>query len=676
MAPKKIGRYEIKDVIGRGGMATVYLAFDPNSKRDVAVKVLPRESLGKEANALERFKKELETIASLEHPAIVPVYDVGEEEGQPFFVMRYMAGGSLSVLIEEGKLSLQDTARIIERIAVALDHAHRLGIIHRDIKPDNILFDIHDNPYISDFGVAKLTEVPGSSNPESRVVGTPGYMSPEQAYDQRVDARSDVYGLGVVIYQMLTGKAMQRFSTNTSLDKVRAYVEQPIPDVLKDNPDLPPEADLILKTATARDKMDRYDSAIDLARALNLVAFGENRLLHPAATLVDRPGILATSRARTRGWLTAGLMTLIAVVGLFAFSGQIPFFSPVSNPTPSLIPATPTLQPTNTPIPATFTPAPAETIPVSPTVIPMPGGSDQIAILSGNQIYLMNMDGTGLIQVRTDNSPKSNLQWISGNRLVYTARNCIYMMNGATKATQQIACFDLKESLEGFRISPDEKYVAVSIQKTLNIVPFDLDLFKGVTSRFYLLEMRGICFYTQYSFRNVLWSADSKFLAARVVDTELTNSDQIFLLFMDLENCANTGPTRVDKFPGLNFLFSNPETTDKITSFDWDGDHLFLLNDAVRNDGFGDLYLYDSQTQQERIINPIDGVCCYRDATWSADGKYILFVFQKYDSRDVSIYYIRYADIGSGKTFMAIELPDEFFSTPREKPQPVLKPAE
>src|SRR5215510_11529880 len=236
MAPRTIGRYEIKDVIGHGGMATVYLAYDPNSKRDVAVKVLPRESLGKGANALERFKKELETIASLEHPAIVPVYDVGEEDDQPFFVMRYMAGGSLTILIQEGKFSLQDTARIIERIAVALDHAHKQGIIHRDIKPDNILFDLNDNPYISDFGVAKLTEVPGSSNPESRVVGTPGYMSPEQAYDQKVDVRSDVYGLGVVIYQMLSGKSIQRFSTNTSLDKVRAYVDQPIPEVLYDNP--------------------------------------------------------------------------------------------------------------------------------------------------------------------------------------------------------------------------------------------------------------------------------------------------------------------------------------------------------------------------------------------------------------------------------------------------------
>ena len=674
MAPRKIGRYEIKEVVGRGGMATVYLAFDPNSKRDVAVKVLPRESLGKEANALERFKKELETIASLEHPAIVPVYDVGEEEGQPFFVMRYMAGGSLSVMIEEGKLSLQDTARIIERIAVALDHAHKQGIIHRDIKPDNILFDINDNPYISDFGVAKLTEVPGSTNPENRVVGTPGDMSPEQVYDQRVDARSDVNGLGVVIYQMLTGRAIQRFSTNTSLDKVRDYVEQPIPDVLKDNPALPPEADTIIKTAMAREKMDRYDSAIDLARALNQVAFGEDRLLNPAATLVDRPGILAASRSRGRGWLTAGLMTLIAIAGIFAFSGQIPFLSPAS-PTPSLAPS-PTLLPTATPIPLTSTPVPTATITITPTAIPVPGGSDQIAILSGNQIYLMNIDGTDLIRVRTDNSPKSNLQWISGNRLLYISRNCIYLIDGASKANQQIACFGLEQSLEGFRVSPDERFVAISIEKTLNIVPFDLNLFKGVTSRFHLLAMRGICLYTQYSFRNVLWSDDNRILAARVVDTELTNSDQIFLLHMDLANCANTGPTRVDKFPGLNFSFSNAETTDKITSLDWDGDHLFLLNDSVRNEGFGDLYLYDSEIQQEKILNPIEGICCYRDATWSADGKYILFAFQRYDDSEVFIYYVSYADIGTGKTFEPIVLPDEFFSTPREKPQAVLRSVE
>jgi len=674
MAPRKIGRYEIKEVIGRGGMASVYLAHDPSSKRDVAVKVLPRESLGKEENSLERFKKELETIASLEHPAIVPVYDVGEQDGQPYFVMRYMAGGSLSILIQERKFSLQDTARIIERIVVALDHAHKQGIIHRDIKPDNILFDLNDNPYISDFGVAKLTEVSIDANTESRVVGTPGYMSPEQAYDQRVDARSDVYALGVVIYQMLSGKSMQRFSTNTSLDKVRAYVEQPIPEILRVVPTLPPEVDAIIKKAMARDKMDRYESAIDLARVLNQVAFGEDRLLNPSATLVDRPGILASSRGRGTGWLVAGLVALVVIIGLFAFSGQLPFLSPASTPTPSLTAVSTNILPTDTALP-TPTLEPTVTQTPEPTVIPMPGHADQIAVLSGNQIYFMNTDGSNLIQVRTDNSAKSNLQWIPGNRLVYIARNCAYLVDGQTKETRQIACFNVNEELEGFRVSPDGKLVAISIQKTLNIVPFDLAVLGKVDTRFNLASMKGICYYNQFSFRDVLWSNDSKYIAARIVDTELTNSDQISLLYMDLANCANTGPTRVDKFPGLHFTFSNKESTKKITAYNWDGDHLFLLNDSVRNDGFGDLYLYDSQAQQEKIINPMNGVCCYRDAEWSPDGKYILFVFQRFDNSDVDIYYISYADVQSGKTFTPIVLPIGFFPTSREKPQPVLRPA-
>ena len=158
------------------------------------------------------------------------------------------------------------------------------------------------------------------------------------------------------------------------------------------------------------------------------------------------------------------------------------------------------------------------------------------------------------------------------------------------------------------------------------------------------------------------------------MDTELTNSDQISLLFLDIPNCANTGPTRVDKFPGLHFVFSNRESTKKVTSYNWDGDHLFLLNDSVRNDGFGDLYLYDSQAQQETLLNPLNGDCCYRDAVWSPDRKYILFVFQRFDSSDVGLYYIPYADLKSGKTFTPIELPTGFFPTSREKPQPVLRP--
>jgi Tol biopolymer transport system component len=194
-------------------------------------------------------------------------------------------------------------------------------------------------------------------------------------------------------------------------------------------------------------------------------------------------------------------------------------------------------------------------------------------------------------------------------------------------------------------------------------------------TRFNLTASRENCFYVQFSFREVLWSKDVTRLAARIVDTELTNSDQVVLLSVDVPNCGNIGLTRIDKFPGLNFGFSNKESTKKITSFDWNGEFLFLLNDSVRNDGFGDLYLYDAETHQETILNPIEGVCCYRDARWSPDGKFILFTFQRWDSRDVELYYASYADIIARKSLSPIELPGNFLSQ-RDKPQPALRPVQ
>lgn len=667
MSPDKVGRYKIKSELGRGGMATVYRAHDPISNREVAVKVLPREMLH---NLLtrSRFKRELKTIASLEHPAIVPVYDVGEDDGQPFFVMRYMSGGSLADMIRNGKFSLRDAALIVERLASALDHAHARKIIHRDIKPDNVLFDGSNNPYLSDFGVAKLTESAISATGED-VIGTPAYISPEQARGESVDHRADIYGLGAILYEMLTGQ--RPYGGETVIGLALQHINDPIPEILKVRPDLPPEIDAIIKTALAKDKQQRYATAIDLARALNRAAFGDEGTMPPTAMFSDRR--TASSQSRTV-WIATGAFLVIGILALLGLRGQLPFLSPASSPSPSLNPVSTIIQPTDTSIPMTLTPASNATqeTPIVPTI---PGGADQIAFLSGNELYFMNIDGNSLIQIRTDNSPKSNLQWITENRLVYTSRNCAFLVHGDTKQTEQIVCFNINETLEGFRVSPNGSYVAISIQRTLNIFPFNIEALKKMDTRFNLTSSRENCFYSQFPFREILWSKDETRLAARIVDTELINSDQLFLLSVDVPNCANIGLTRIDKFPGLNFGFSNKDSTKEITSFDWNGDQLFLLNDSVRNDGFGDLYLYDSETRQEKIINPIDGVCCYRDARWSPDGKYILFAFQKYDSRDVMLYYIPFADLESGKPFTPVELPGGFFSQ-RDNPQPALRPVQ
>ena len=678
MSPDKVGRYKIKSELGRGGMATVYRAFDPISNREVAIKVLPPEMLHNLVTRA-RFKRELKLIASLEHPAIVPVYDVGGEDNHlPYFVMRYMSGGSLSEMIRKGRFSLRDAALIIERLASALDHAHSKGIIHRDLKPDNVLFDASDNPYLSDFGVAKLMEASVSATDASananEAMGTAAYISPEQARGEDIDRRADIYGLGAILYEMLTGEPP--YQGNTVIGVALQHVNDPVPNVLKIRPDLPGEVDVIIKTAMAKNRENRYGTALELARELNRVAFEGDHTIPKFPALVDRQSVPPRSRSRA-GWIMAGLILLIAG-GAYALRGQLPLLFPAaatSTPVATSVPptVTPTTLPASTPEP-TLTPAITATagtaMPEGPAI---PGGADKIAFVAGNQLYLMDVDASNLIQVRTDNSSKAHLHWIPDGRLTYVSRNCVYILDLETRQPQEVMCFVSNEELEDFQVSPNGKLVAISVQRTLNILPFDLDVLKQVDTRFSLLAHKDNCFYNQYAFREVIWSKSGTQLAAHVVDTELVSSDQIFLLNVDIPNCDTVGPVRVAKVPGTRIDFSS-DSTKRITSYDWDGDHLFLLNDNIRNDGFGDLYLYDSQARTGEKINPINELCCYRDARWSPDKNYIFFVFQRLGTTEIQFYYVPVADLGKSEGWTPMENVDTLFSTPREKPQPALRP--
>ena len=657
-------------------MATVYRAHDPISNREVAIKVLPSEMLHNLVTRA-RFKRELKLVASLEHPAIVPIYDVGEDNDQPFFVMRYMSGGSLGAMIKKGRFSLSDAAVIIERLASALDHAHAKGVIHRDIKPDNVLFDSSNNPYLSDFGVAKFVEAPVSLTDAgpAEAMGTPAYISPEQARGENVDHRADIYGLGAILYEMLTGE--RPYAGDTVIRVAVQHVNDPIPSVLKSRPELPEEVDTIIKTAMAKDKEERYETALEMALALNKATFGEERTLPSMAALADRQSASASS-SRRMGWMIAALVFLVALATWFGLGGQLVF--PLAGMPTSAVSVTavpPTMDPTMTLTPEpTLTPTiTSTTVPETPVMAALPGGADKVAFVAGNQIYVMNLDSSELIQLRTDNSTKSDLHWIPGGKLIYVSRNCAYIVDVQIEQPAQIVCFDPRESLEGFRVSPDGKMVAISIQRTLNILPFKLDLLKDVESRFSLLAFPENCFYNQYAFRDVLWSKDGKRLAAHVVDTELVSSDQIVLLSINIPSCATVGPVRIDRIPGAHIEFES-DSTRRISSFDWDGDHLFVLNDAIRYEGFGNLYLYDSQTRQAFKINPINGLCCYRDARISPDGRYIFLVFQKEDSAQIQFYYIPVDAWENGNSGEPIQIPELLFTTPREKPQPALKPAQ
>lgn len=261
---ERIGRYEIISELGRGGMATVYRAHDPRFGRDVAIKVLP-QSFTQNPNLVARFEREAQTIAALDHPAIVPVYDFGEQEGQRYLVMRLMTGGSLKGRIRANPFSIEQILPILRRVGAALEHAHQQGVVHRDLKPDNILFDQYEDAYLADFGIAHLSR--SSMTITGARIGTPTYMSPEQLTGEvALDGRSDIYSLGIVLFEMLTGNPP--FRADTPAQVMMKHVSEPVPHILDLKPDLPADVEAIISRALAKDREQRYESAAELVAAV------------------------------------------------------------------------------------------------------------------------------------------------------------------------------------------------------------------------------------------------------------------------------------------------------------------------------------------------------------------------------------------------------------------------
>lgn len=272
MAQKQFDRYQIIADLGEGGMATVYRAYDPRFRREVALKILPAAFLDDPAFHA-RFEREAQTIAALEHQAIVPVYDFGEADGQPYLVMRLMTGGSLADRLEGSPLSLPEITRIFSRLAPALDAAHRHGIIHRDLKPANILFDQYDEPYLADFGIAKWASQGDTTKAltgTGATVGTPAYMSPEQVQGQDLDGRSDVYALGVILFEMLTGK--RPYEATTPMALAIKHVTDPVPVLRAQN--LPPTCQMVINRAMAKNPEARYNNAAALTQELLAISSG------------------------------------------------------------------------------------------------------------------------------------------------------------------------------------------------------------------------------------------------------------------------------------------------------------------------------------------------------------------------------------------------------------------
>lgn len=262
----EIGHYRIVEHIGRGGMADVWSAYDGRLSRTVAVKTIARD-LALEQDPIKMFEREAKTIAALEHPFILPVYDFGEFEGKLYIVMRFVTGGSLDDLLEQKSLSYGEGVRLGRRISTALDHAHGESVVHLDLKPPNILMDSRGAPYLADFGLAAVMGPEGRTrNPGS---GTLLYMAPEQLTAEDLDQRVDVYAFTLVVFRILSGRLP--FNASVPLALRQLQMDDPIPDITNLQPDLPKELNEIMRKGTAPNPDHRYAHASDLMNDIEQV---------------------------------------------------------------------------------------------------------------------------------------------------------------------------------------------------------------------------------------------------------------------------------------------------------------------------------------------------------------------------------------------------------------------
>ncbi|MDO8755157.1 MAG: protein kinase [Anaerolineales bacterium] len=684
MQPEKIGRYEIRSELGRGGMATVYHGYDPRFEREVAIKFLPPEFVHADPQFRVRFEREAKIIAQLEHPSIVPVYDVGEENNQPYFVMRYMSGGSLSERIKTGAaFSIEEAVKILEQIAPGMDEAHARGIVHRDLKPGNILFTNKGVPLISDFGIAKFTQGEAGNVTGSAIIGTPAYMAPEQASGEiTIDGRADIYALGVILYEMLTGK--QPYQADTPLGVAIKHITEPVPRILEANPNLPLWMEKVISTSMAKDRDDRFSTAVEMLETIKAFLRGESL---PEIKKKDQPTLKVSPYNKTlvakkkRGSPLAGIVGLVVLIliliggGVFLFGkNMLPLGSEA--PTPASIIALPVE--TSTPV-IEATSSIVETAATAPTEVTVPslpviGGGDKIAFLRNNDIWIMNVDGSDLKSVTNDSVEKFNLEWLpDGKTLLYMAGKTVKTVDIETQREEIIFSYISAEYFESFHVSPDGKQVAFSLSRELFVVPFDLEKLKNATKKRDLLAMEGCLFYKDLAVKDALWSDDGQKLAIKYhAPSGGLFADTIRIL--DIHLCGDSEPVRLDDFPGARFAFSK-----EIKNFDWDGDLLFFLNSNVRNGGFGDMGLYNTFTHKFAKFAPVEGNCCYRDATFSPDGTFVIFAFQDIrlgTDSSINLYYLPADTLSTSRTLEPIVLPDGFFTRRNDAPMPAIRPAQ
>ena len=338
-----LGAYEVQELLGQGAMGTVYRAYHQALARTAAVKVL--SALSPDPDATGRFRREAQSIAQMRHPNVLNVYDFGDYEGTPYMVVEYMPGGSLSDRLKAGERFDRETSLLLlEGIGAALDYAHGQGVVHRDVKPANVLVDSRGHPVLADFGLAKLLQSASVKTVSGVTTGTPAYMAPEQVMGAAVGPAADTYALATMAYEFLAGAIP--FEGEGMLELLYAHVHREPPPASSRNPDLSPAVDAVLAKGLAKDPAARWESSSEMIGALRDAL---QRALPAAAPAVEKTIVMPPTPAATpappqalqprrsrRGYLVAGGVGALLVIAISA--GLLVLARP--HPTVSVSPAT------------------------------------------------------------------------------------------------------------------------------------------------------------------------------------------------------------------------------------------------------------------------------------------------------------------------------------------------
>lgn len=705
MPPARIGSYQVQRELACSGSGITYLAYDEGSGNQVVLKVL-QAKLFLDKTYWEQFLQDMQTLAISFIPGIVPISDLNHIDDQYYLVTPFLPGGSLADILSKGVISLEDAKEVVCQLAEGLDTLHSLGILHLNIKPSNILFDVG--------GQAKLidcSQVPrgndASHNIVNRIDGQPMYMSPEQVLGRSdLDGRSDIYSLCAVALEMLTGKKI--VSTETPIISAVEQVCQPQPEIRLLAPELPAACADVLSVGLSKNPVERFSSAVEFANA-----FSSAIELPEQVGLTDALSILAQPvRPRRLRWIILLLLILI-FTGAFAgfyykvfdvkqaqanialgFSPLLYVQTDTPVPIPPTVTPTPTSTSTHTPIPTataslTSTPTPSPTLSptpsptkkptITPTATPIPlviGMADKIAYLSDNEIWVANLDGSNLERLTKDGKLKTDLQWTPDSKgLIYSTSNCYYYLSYPIMANtpQIIGCFG------DFEMSSDMTRVVVGgivegLNKTFTWRSFIGILDFEILGRYSPIPTESILGGCPYEGgRQTRISNDQSTMAAIVNSVSGNRAVDIIQVFRLHKGCQ--GIEVLDNIPGSRFtLRGYSGSNSKLTDFGWDGENLFALHGNLLN-GYGDLVIYNRAKRTAKMVNPIgEKHCCYQDIQFSPDGQYILFVYQDIDKgKGVDIYYIPMITLETGASYQPLNLPQILVDNPKDRVEPALR---